>query len=55
MAKDLLARRHLTIAEAADVLGVEPWEVVRLAEAGDVETVQLVDAGSLARYQEARA
>lgn len=37
----------ITIAEAATTLGVKPFEVVRLIEAGQVRTVTLVEAASL--------
>lgn len=37
----------LTIAQAADNLGVKPWDVVRLIEAGDLPTVTLVPAAHL--------
>ena len=37
----------LTITEAAERLGVLPWEVVRLAEAGRVSQVVYIDGDSL--------
>lgn len=41
------ATNLLTIAEAADVLGVKPWQVVRLIESKRLEVVELIDAASL--------
>jgi hypothetical protein len=37
----------ITIAEAADRLGVKPGDVWQLISTGEVRTVQLVDATSL--------
>lgn len=37
----------ITINQAAEVLGVKPFEVIRLIDAGEVKTVTLVDASSL--------
>lgn len=42
----------LTIAEAADRLGVSPWEVVRLTESGDLPCVVYVPAQAVAEHQE---
>ena len=39
---------YLTIADAADNLGVKPWDVVRLIEAGRLATVTLIPAQALA-------
>ena len=38
---------YITIAEAAEVIGVKPFEIVRLIDAGQVRTVTLVEAASL--------
>lgn len=43
---------YLTIADAADTLGVKPWDVVRLIAADQLRAVQLVDSESLRRHQE---
>ena len=42
----------LTIADAADTLGLAPWDVVRLLNQGDLESVELVTADSLATYRQ---
>lgn len=42
---------YLSVNDAADKLAVTPWDVLSLAERGDLETVTLVDADSLARYE----
>lgn len=42
----------ISISEAADRLGTKPWEVIRLVESGRVRQVVLIDATSLAEYQE---
>ena len=42
---------YLSVNDAADRLSVTPWEVLGLADRGDLETVTLVDAASLARYE----
>lgn len=44
----------LTIAAAADALGVAPWDVVRMLDNGDLESVELVKADSLRNYRETR-
>lgn len=44
----------ITAAEAAEVLGRKPWDVVRLADAGAIESVLLIRADSLTAYQEAQ-
>lgn len=44
---------YLTIADAADKLGVKPWEVVRLIENDQLTSVTVVPAASLRTYQEA--
>lgn len=42
----------LTIDATADALGVKPWDVVRLLNAGVIESVELVKADSLNRYRQ---
>lgn len=42
---------YLSVNDAADKLDVAPWEVLNLAEHGDLEVVTLVDADSLANYE----
>lgn len=41
---------RITIAQAADQLGVKPWEVVRLIESGRLDSLVYVSAASLASY-----
>lgn len=41
---------RFTIAQAADHLGVKPWEVVRLIESGRLDSLVYVSAASLATY-----
>lgn len=41
------AAGYMTINEAAAALGMKPFEVVRLIDAGKVRTVVLVEAASL--------
>ena len=43
---------YLSVTEAAEKLGVKPWEVIRLTEAGRIDSVVLVNAESLTRYVE---
>lgn len=43
------ASGYVTIAEAAEIIGGKPWDVVRLIDAGQVSSVQLVDVESLRR------
>lgn len=38
---------YITITQAAEALGVKPYEVVRLIDAGQIKTVTLVEAASL--------
>lgn len=45
---------YLTIAEAADTLGVKPWEVVRLIESDRLTSVTVIPAASLADYTQER-
>lgn len=44
----------LTIAQAADKLGVRPWDVMRLIESGRMPTVTLVPAAALPHSREAK-
>ena len=44
----------LTISQAADRLGVKPWDVMRLIEAGDMPAVTLVPAAALPISREAK-
>lgn len=44
---------YLSIQDAADKLGISPWDVMELIEDQRIESVTLVDAASLTRYQEA--
>jgi len=43
---------YVSINEAADHLGVKPWEVRRLIEAEQLRTVVLVEKSSLDRYKQ---
>lgn len=43
--------RYVSINDAAELLGVKPWEVVRLIEQGRVIAVELVDVSSLNAYR----
>ena len=42
----------LTVAEAADRLGVSPWEVMRLTESGRLPCVVYVPSQAVAEHQE---
>ena len=42
----------LTIRDAAHLLGVKPFRVVELIEAGALKRIELVDPESLREYQE---
>lgn len=42
----------LTVSEAAEHLGVAPWEVVRLTESGRLPCVVYVPAQAVRDYQE---
>lgn len=42
-----LAAGYMTINEVAAALGMKPFEVVRLIDAGKVKTITLVEAASL--------
>lgn len=44
----------ISIAEAAKRLGVKPWDVVRLMNAGQLRQVVLIDTASLTEYQESQ-
>lgn len=48
------ASGFVSIAEAAQILHSKPWDVVRLIEDAQVETIQLVEVASLRRFQERR-
>lgn len=43
---------YLTVAEAAEVLGVRPWDVMRLVEEDALRTVVLIDRESLSGLKE---
>ena len=43
---------YVTLADAADMLGVKPWDVVRLIADDRLAAVQLVDIESIRRHQE---
>lgn len=47
------AAGYLSLSEAADELGVTEWDVTSLVEQDALRAVTLIDAASLARYQEA--
>lgn len=42
--------RYFSVSEAAEKLGVSPWEVADLTESGHIDSVVLVAADSLAEY-----
>ena len=42
---------YVSIAEAAQILGVTPWDVVRLINDRRIETAHLVSVDSLQRHQ----
>lgn len=42
----------LTIAEAADKLGIKPWDVVRLTETGRLDAAIYVPASALSAYMQ---
>lgn len=44
--------RYISIAEAADLLDVKPWDVVRLIEADQITSIELVDINSLQAFKE---
>ena len=44
----------LSIADAADRMGVKPWDVVRLIEAGSLPSVTLVPVASLPATRETK-
>ena len=46
---------QFTLRDAADKLGVSPWDVLRLVQDGHLTGVVLIDADSLAEYQEGKA
>jgi hypothetical protein len=47
-----LTETWVTTTEAAERLGVKPWDVVRMAEIGVVKSVLLIDADSLDALKE---
>lgn len=46
-------QQHLSLNEAADIIGGTPWDVMRLVDARKVEFIPLVDRTSLLQYLEA--
>lgn len=42
----------ISVNAAADYLGVKPWDVIELVERNAVDSVILVDSGSLERLKE---
>lgn len=46
---------YVSIREAAEILGANPWDVVNLIEAGTLTTVELVETDSLRAYQETQS
>lgn len=44
---------YVSIAEAAEIIGSKPWDVVRLIEAEKVSSIQLVSVESLHAFREA--
>lgn len=40
----------VSIADAAALIGVKPWDVVRLIESGRVKSIQLVEVSSLRTF-----
>lgn len=44
---------YVSITDAAQTLGVKPWDVVRLIDAQRVESIQLVSVESLTAFREA--
>ena len=43
---------YITVTDAADRLGVKPWDVMRLVETGVVQSLVLIDAASLEAVKE---
>jgi len=41
---------YMSVNEAAAYLGVKPWDVVRLVQTNQVDSITLVDASSLRAY-----
>lgn len=50
---DVSLPAFVSISDAAEILGVKPWEVVRLVEAKRVAVVEMVDTNSLLEYRKA--
>jgi hypothetical protein len=48
-------RDYVSIREAAQILGQNPWDVVNLIEDGHLTTVELIEADSLRAYQESQS
>lgn len=46
---------YLTISEAADQLGVTPWDILRLVDRDQLRGVMFIDAGSLLSHQQETA
>jgi hypothetical protein len=46
---------YVSIAEAARILGLRPWDVVRLIKSAQIETVELVEVASLHKWRKAAA
>jgi hypothetical protein len=42
---------YVSIAQAAQIIGAKPWDVVRLIESERVKAIRLVDLESLRRHQ----
>lgn len=47
-----IAPGFVTVAEAADELGIKPWDVIRLIQTGDLESLVLVQTASLRAAKE---
>lgn len=45
-------RGYMTVAEAAGQLGVKPWDVMRLIQVGEIQSVVLVEVASLEALKE---
>lgn len=43
---------HLTVSEAAERLGVKPWDVMRMVQTGDLKSLVLIEAASLEALEE---
>jgi excisionase family DNA binding protein len=38
---------YLTVAEAAERLGVKPWDVMRMVQTGDLQSLVLIESASV--------